>query len=281
MSAAGTSSRFEYEEVFGCKGEQESLGKKSVTNEQQRSRLQNRVSNCITPISVNDSNSDSDSDAELESRKTSRSRCFQMSSTSFEQTNPISKIFQPEKKARSVSFDGRCLPMPQLFDRRGRSQSVSQVHQSRKSSDISEAVLQENSDDGGCSQSSCPAKTIPQPQNAEELDVTQQSIASTPYTFSNAFDYTRCVGFNAISFNSADKFLSTESPRTPKSLFDSSGELQLRDCYGNAREALVLHSHIVARQDQYNAIAPVIRSNEVCILQRCCLITINQSGWYL
>jgi hypothetical protein len=267
-NSASTMSRFEYDEVY--KGEQQNHDCKVAANEQQRSHSQNLVSNCITPANLrSESNSDSDSDVELESRKTSRSHCFQMSSSSFEESNPLSKRHQVERKARSVSFDGGCLPIPQIFERRSRSRSVSQSHQHKSSSnsaDTLEATLQVCSDHEDGNQISSPMKSISQPLSNEDLngvDLTLPSVANTPYAFENAFDEKRCVGFT--SSKSTDRFLSTVAPSTPKSASDSSGELVLRDCFGNSREALVLRSHIPARQNQYNAIAPIIRSNEVII----------------
>jgi hypothetical protein len=270
-SSTGIMSPFEYDEVY--KGEQQNHGCIAVANEQQRSRSQTLVSNCISPTNLHsESNSDSDSDVELESRRTSRSRCFQMSSSTFEESNPLSKLHPAEKKARSVSFDGGCLLIPQIFERRSRSQSVSEPHQHKSSSnstDVLESTLQVHSDHADGSPSSSPMKSKSLPLSYEDLngvkdkDLILPSVASTPYSFENAFDYKRCVGFT--SSKSTHRFLSAEAPSTPKSMSDSSGEILLRDCFGNSREALVLRSHIPARQDQYNAIAPIIRSNEVAI----------------
>lgn len=272
VSSTGTLYRFEYDEVYGHKGEQQNHGCKA-TNEQQRSRSQTLVSDCVAPVNLNlESNSDSDSDVELESRRNARSRCFQMSSSSFEESNPLSKLHRTERKTRSVSFDGGCLPIPQMFERRSRSQSVLQPYQdksSRNSADILEATVQIHSDHEDKSQFSSSIKFKSQPLNNEVLDGVkdkdsiQPSVASTPYSVDKAFDYKRCIGFT--SSKSTDRFLSGESPNTPKSTSDSSAELQLRDCFGNAREALVLRSILPARQEEYNAIAPIIRSNEVII----------------
>lgn len=252
--------------MYGHKGEQQNQGCKAVGNEQQRSRSQSIASNCITPTYLNsESNSDSDSDVELESRRSSRSRCFQMPSSSFEESNPLSKLHQPERKPRSVSFDGGCLPIPQIFERRSRSHSLSQPHQhhhksSQNSADILEAAPQLYSDHEDSGQSSS-RKSKSQPLPREDVDRVKDSVL--PTVADSAFDYKRCVGFT--SSKSTDKYLWAQSPSTPKSTSDSSGELQLRDCFGNSREALVLRSHIPVRQDQYNAIAPIIRSNEVVI----------------
>jgi hypothetical protein len=270
-SSTGIMSRFEYDEVY--KGEQQNHGCIAVANEQQRSRSQTLVSNCISPTNLHsESNSDSDSDVDLESRRTSRSRCFQMSSSTFEESNPLSKRHPADRKARSVSFDGGCLPIPQIFERRSRSQSVLEPHEhksSLNSADVLESTLQVHSDNADGSQSSSPMKSKSQPLSNEDLngvkdkDLILPSVASSPYSFENAFDYKRCVGFT--SSKSTHRFLSAEAPSTPKSTSDSTSEILLRDCFGNSREALVLRSHIPARQDQYNAIAPIIRSNEVVI----------------
>ena len=213
---------------------------------------------CITRVDASDSDSDSEAELKLCSRSTSQ--CYRAPPAQFAESNPISKLLRPRNKNRSVSFDGGCMPT-QLFDRRKRSLSIPLAIPGQVRMNCAIEI----------STASPPLDSPPQSQLESSGDSSSgrgniSSIASdtsSPFTFNSGFDYKKCVAFineSKCTLMNASSMIG--SPLSPKSI-NSIDPPGFRDCFGTLREPLVLHSHLPARQEQYRAIGPVVRTNEV------------------
>jgi hypothetical protein len=264
--------RFEYGDVFEERGSQK----------RGRARKNNRrllAPSCITPVDVSDSDSDSGSSSEsnadsdennkVDSGSSNRSLCFQVSRTNFAQSNPLSNASRTiDRKNRSVSFDASCLPIPKIFDRRKRSQSISLLP-SLSTADSMTAVGQNEvtSSHAEC-EPSFTSRATDTVSLSSKTEANDSSVESVPRDDASSFSFQKCAGLvndricNAVQ-QKAIELLSPISAFTKRSILDSPDGSDFRDCFGNLRERLNLISHIPARQDQYRAIGPVVRSNEV------------------
>lgn len=242
----GPSCRFDYEEVFDDYETRSS-------SKHQRNHRGAMVPACIARVDASDSDSDSDAEMKLCSR--SASHCYRAPSEQFAESNPISKVMRPRNNCRSVSFDGGCMPT-QLFDRRRRSMSIPlavpkqvRVNSALEISDV------------------CPPpESSPILLPSLEYSEKHSSIASdtsSPFTFNSGFDFKKCVAFineSKCNLITASSIISSPLSRKSMNFLDPP---EFRDCFGSLREPLELHSHLPARQEQYRAIGPVVRTNEV------------------
>ena len=120
-------------------------------------------------------------------------------------------------------------------------------------------------DEGEASFTSRSTDTLTLLSNTEAND---SSVDSVPRDNAFSFSFQKCAELvndricNAVQ-QKAIELLSPISAFTKRSILDSPDGSDFRDCFGNIRERLNLISHIPARQDQYRAIGPVVRSNEV------------------
>ena len=222
-------------------------------NDNPQNRRKNGVSKRISsPIVASESDSEPDSD--LNSCSTTNTHCLRTSPTSFIESNPISKLVQADKHGRSVSFDGGCLPLPLLFDRRKRSLSSALLPRPLPMTPL----------DGPLSKPSQRLK-LPLPPSAlscPKLSPNSQPESKSVPSFSNVFDYDGYSGFiNETRSSTSGSKVARLVPKTNSVGFP--GGADYKDCFGAPREPLMLQSHIPGRNEQYESIGPVIRSNEV------------------
>lgn len=260
--------RFEYGEVFEERGSQKQ-------GHRRKSNRRILAPSCITPVDVSASDSDSDSSSEpdfdsdkkdrAEPGSSNRSLCFQVSRTNFSQSNPLSNPLRTQgKKNRSVSFDASCLLIPQIFDRRNRSQSTSQLDTSPLQATTNgfialgqDELTQSHVEHISSSLADC---------GTTDFNDSSTQIDSRDDAYN--FSFQKCAGLvnericNVVQ-QKAIELLSPISAFNKKKIVDSPDGSEFRDCFGNLRERLNLISHIPARQDQYRAIGPVVKGNEV------------------
>ena len=232
---------------------------------------------CITRVDASDSDSDSEAELKLCSRSTSQ--CYRAPPARFAESNPISKLLRPRNKNRSVSFDGGCMPT-QLFDRRKRSLSIPLAIPGQVRLNCAIEI----------STASPPLDSPPQSQLELSGDISREcgksssieSDISSPFTFNGGFDYKKCVAFineSKCTLMNASSMISSPLSTKSTNSFDPPG---FRDCFGTLREPLVLHSHLPARQEQYRAIGPVVRTNEVSLAivkDNPCIIIAFANSW--
>ena len=251
VDSSGSSCRFEYEEVFGPSGA-------SSTPKRNKRGL-----STAAPMDICDS--DSESDSELASCSTGNTHCLRTSPTSFVESNPLSKLLLPDKQGRSVAFDGGCLPLPLLFERRRNVQTISQspmsVHplKSDDSKSLEELITEESHTklQSFASQPSILASAI------KVCDrILTPTLSRSTFTLPGTSDYKKYADFIRESRDGV-KNVNTARLVAKTSTVGFPGGADYKDCFGSPREPLLLQSPIAARNDQYRAIGPVVRSNEV------------------
>ena len=251
VDSSGSSCRFEYEEVFGPSG---------ASSSQKRSQ---RGLSTAAPTDICDS--DSESDSELASCSTSNTHCLRTSPTSFVESNPLSKLLLTDKQDRSIPFDGGCLPLPLLFERRRKVQAISKSSvsghppQADDLKSLGELIIEESHTT--LHSFACQPSILASAIKVCDKILTPTQSKST-FTFPGTSDYKKYPTFIRES-RDGEKNINTARLVAKTSTVGVPGGADYKDCFGSPREPLLLQSPIATRNDQYRAIGPVVRSNEV------------------
>lgn len=254
--SSGSSCRFEYEEVFGPNG----------PNSSQKGVQRSLYAGAPTDIS----DSDSEADFDIASCSTANTHCLRTSPTSFIESNPLSKLLVADKQGRSATFDGGCLPLPLLFERKKKLQTTAALRQQfRPQDDLNRSNTKIQS----------PEYLPSSPVSTEKIldAILTPAEPGGTISFLGTSDYKKYTSFmkdsrgGAKSINATRLIAKTSTVGFP-------GGADYKDCFGSPREPLLLQSPIAARNDQYRAIGPVVRSNEVILRRTRCHMTVPQEN---
>ena len=207
----------------------------------------NLIPTSLSPVEISDSGSEPD--VEIASSD--------ISDIPYIPTLPYAEIGRQNK---SASFDGGCIPLPLLFERRNRLLSMPAPIEPIRLAPDDELDTAKLPSTANSKLSEPLPLSSGVPSTPETIQKPPESRSS--FGFTSEFDYSKFASFSRCVLDSSKVGRLTPKVKT----VGFPGGADYKDCFGSLREPLVLHSHIAARNEQYRSIGPVVRSNEVVLV---------------